>query len=267
MTEDWGSILGGAIQDSITGIDSGKISRGSTNIGIFEEMSVKMFWDSYKLKNIASNKIPEAFPISPPVGGADHRYTHTEFEYMFSDFGTQIDDGVNALETVQEMLVIFEGLQLIMNSLFPTKTNNGAYSIEIKDQFEKSKQTVEKGISSINNRLEMLEHNLGKYPTPAIDLGAMKDLKDHLIRIGVEYYNSRTIPYELSNDKNTMITPELVARERDSLENATIQINASQTEAVLYSPEQESSVDFSSHDFARIFKNLNGESDVLRSMR
>src|SRR5271157_2601491 len=114
--------------------------------GQFADIVDKMQWEAYKLKCLAEKDIPRAFPFSPPKGGSEPGYKHTQYEYCGAGFFTEIEDGLYAIEVVNEMFVILEGLQLIINSLFPNTINNGSWEIEIPDQFSTEKENVNEAV-------------------------------------------------------------------------------------------------------------------------
>lgn len=237
--------------------DEGRQQFQRKNAGDFEEMREKLLANAYELKEISEHEIPEAFPLSPPKGGIDYNYNHSDFEMMFIDSQTDIDDGTAAIEVVQREVVKFEALKLVLASLFPTKTSNGVYDLQINDQFESSMKIVDEAVGMLSHILKSLNQSLGQYPSNSINSQEMKKLKNHLTRIGVEFYKSGEIPFDLRNKGGGILSPERISRERENIESAAMQIAA--RNITLASPKRGRDGDavrkaFSAINFSEIFQ-------------
>lgn len=242
------------------------------NAGNFDEMREKLLANAYELRQMAEHDIPEALPLSPPKGGLDYDYNHSDFEMMFISTTTDIDDGTTAIELLQQELMLFEGLQFVLSSLFPTKTSNGVYELQINDQFQKALKTTEEAIGMLQHYLKQLNDGLSSYPSPSVNKEEMRHLKNHLIRLAMELYKTGEIPYELRNARSEgILSPERIAREHETIENAVTQIAVRQNaNTILMSPPRQKndavapekdemvSKAFSRIDFSTVFQKNGG---------
>lgn len=231
-----------------------------SRVSSFGDMSDKMRIDAAKLKRIADEDIPRAFPLSPPRGNSEPGFKHTQYEFMGSRFNTEIDDGLFAIDVIEQIYTIGEGAQLILNSLFPNSFNTGAWKMEIPDQFEHAKATLNDGIDAVKTYLEELRDLKQPEPSMAIDLKEMDRLKKHFIRIGQEFVTTGKIPVDLLARNGLKITPERVARE---LRKSTMQDNGQ--EMMLMEPTNEPENDANDNGESllseRLFRQINKNSN------
>lgn len=138
-------------------------------VNSFSDISNKMRWEARRLEQIAKKYIPKAFPLSPPKGSSDGNYSHTTYEYLGAKFFTEINDGLFAIDTIKEIFSIGEGLQLILNSLFPNSFDTGSWEMEIPDQFEQAKNTLNEGMTKIKECLDELKESMDSTPSYTVD--------------------------------------------------------------------------------------------------
>lgn len=205
------------------------------NVHSYTDIGNYMNWWAKRLEEIAMKDIPKAFPFSPPKGGTDPRFNHSQWELMGAGFSAEISDGLYAIGTVNDMLNILIPARFVLTSLFPPTFDNGRMEIEIPDKFEEAKQLLLEVISGLKKLQSELEHNTQGHKNEAIDRKEMEKIDNHFIRLGFDFLKDGKIPQELFN-KNINTNPEVIARERMMLESANILPNMN---AVLLEPNAE----------------------------
>ena len=184
---------------------------------IFSTITNKMLWEARELQRIARENIPRAFPLSPPKGGSDPAYKHTPFESMGASSLTDIEDGLFAIDTVKEILTILEGTQIIINSLFPTSFDNGAWIFALTDQLKKAKEKVDTVATTVQKYLDSLEESIDAEPFPVIDTAVMQRIERHLIRLGYEFVKTADVPQDLLVKSGSFTRPDIIARDRKAM--------------------------------------------------
>jgi hypothetical protein len=215
----------------------------------FSDMSDEMLKSANELKIIIEEKIPVAFPISEPKGGTMPGHVHSPFEFMFAGWKTDLDDGMFAIDIIQEIIGVFEGLKLLIHDLYPNKMFNGTMEVDVKEDFEHQKMFVEEALNAMAQYKNFLEESMGESPIDSVNKDEMHNLNNHVTRLGVEFYSKRKIPDELCmEDESSMVTLEMLARTPPPVApEMHIQDTVSSTgEMVLFSPggERSTVIDF-----------------------
>jgi hypothetical protein len=207
--------------DTIINPDDGQDENDSIRVkgprkenSAFSTISNKMLWDARELQRIAREDMPRAFPLTPPKGEIDSRYKHTPYEMMGAGFLTDIEDGLYAIDVVKEISIILEGLQLVINSLFPTEFDNGSYTITLTDHLKKIKDNADTATMTVQKYLDSLEENVNADPIRTIDVRAIQKLERHLIRLGYEFVKNGVIPSAFTQAGDNSIRPDAIIRDR-----------------------------------------------------
>jgi hypothetical protein len=184
---------------------------------MFSVITNKMLWEARELQRISREKIPRAFPLSPPKGGSDPGYKHTPFESMGASNLTDIEDGLFAIDTVKEISTILEGVQIIINSLFPTSIDNGSWVLALTDQLKKAKEKVDASATTVQKYLDNLEESVDADPFSVIDSNVMQRVEHHLVRLGYEFVKNAVVPQELLSKSISLTRPDVIIRDRKAM--------------------------------------------------
>lgn len=228
------SLMGSIPDDQLR--DSDLSGRKIKKTGTFTDITNKMLWESYKLKKMAEEDIPQAFPLSPPKSGRVPGFHHTRYEMFDSGFSTEIEDGMYSIEVVTKMYTVFVGLQLLIDSLFPKNISNGVWDIEIMDQFESAKENISESIATIRSYLSDLRKNLDSSKMITVDRTEMRKLKKHVTRLGYDCVKNSSVPAELLRKEGGVTLPQ-VAREWQRMRN--LDVSPVQMEQLLLDSEGE----------------------------
>ena len=222
MSSDNGDMIDGMINPD--GDPEQDRARGPRKeASIFSVITNKMLWEARELQRISRDKIPRAFPLSSPKGGSDPGYKHTPFESMGASNLTDIEDGLFAIDTVKEISTILEGVQIIINSLFPTSIDNGSWVLALTDQLKKAKEKVDTASTTVQKYLDNLEESVDADPFSVIDSNVMQKVERHLVRLGYEFVKNATVPQELLSKAISLTRPDVIIRDRKAMaeNNAT----------------------------------------------
>jgi hypothetical protein len=140
---------------------------------------------------------------------------------MGAGSSTDIEDGLFAIDTVKEISTILEGTQIIINSLFPTSFDNGAWIFALTDQLKKAKEKVDTASMTVQKYLDNLEESIDPEPFMVIDSAVMQRVERHLIRMGYDFVKTGDSPQELQQKSGSLMRPDVIARERKSMSEST----------------------------------------------
>lgn len=156
-----------------------------------------------RLGEIISDVIPETFPVIEPPEGNDDQFNHmaTDFPNMFS-FLSVIPDSSSAMSIIEELQSYISSVRLLVEDLYPREMISGDAILRVETGFESIKYSLgqfEKKLVEIQN---MIMVSRSTRVSQAIDLKAMRSLKNHITRIGWEYIHK---DYKLPSE---FISPE-----------------------------------------------------------
>ena len=99
---------------------------------------------------------------------------------------------------------------MLLYHLYPLTTSNGVYQSTINNEFEESRATIDENIEKMERMVEGLLSSLGENPIYNLDMDEMNNLKNHVTKLGLEFFSKKEIPFELNDDVIVDLTPQIV---------------------------------------------------------
>lgn len=193
----------------------------SQNDGL-QNISKMMTIKANELDEMLTNEIPEAFPILPTSGGSDGNWgqCHDQAEYFGARHKTELEDSHRAYDVLTKLLRENISLQLLVGSLYPVEFQGPSHEIKIRDQFTKIKEWLDDAKTVIEQCQKIILMGIDPGIKPVTNRGKIRQLKNHIIRIGWEYVNKGKIPLHLSAEMTKPITRHIDQQVDEQIRNA-----------------------------------------------
>jgi len=161
---------------------------------------------SERLSIMLMEDIPESLPLIENPNGNDPSFNHapTDFPGIFS-FPSTLPDCLAPEQIIEELESIIIFVRIIVEDLYPKDLRNNETTLTIQSQFNNIRSTLDTFVELLNEFKTDLTNNRSTRPSTIIDIKALRELGNKLIRIGWEYTLSNILPIELRSDDNNIV--------------------------------------------------------------